>query len=179
MCIPAGAGLRWAGTGRRLVAVTPGTNRPGDTALGRVGGLGGCLCRRCSVSVPGERPVMASTICGAWRTLSCLSQLRCLPEIDGATVVLALGVLAALGSLTMLHYFWRGDARRWERLQPLVALVLLLSCCGSQRTPGWHVCGRLWLAPCFVVGDEHVLKGHATSAWPFLFAFKCAPNSTA
>lgn len=37
-----------------------------------------------------------------------------------------LGMLTALGSLTMLHYFWRGDARRWERLQPLVALALLL-----------------------------------------------------
>lgn len=38
----------------------------------------------------------------------------------------ALAAVAAIGCLTMLHYIWRGDARRWERLQPLVALVVLI-----------------------------------------------------
>jgi hypothetical protein len=38
----------------------------------------------------------------------------------------ALGVAGALSSLTLLHYHWRGDPARWERLQPLVALVMLV-----------------------------------------------------
>ena len=38
----------------------------------------------------------------------------------------ALGAAAALSSLTLLHYHWRGDPARWERLQPLVALVMLV-----------------------------------------------------
>lgn len=38
----------------------------------------------------------------------------------------AAGAVAAFGTLTLVHYLWRGDARRWERVQPLVALVLLM-----------------------------------------------------
>ena len=39
---------------------------------------------------------------------------------------LALGVVGAFGSLTLLHYSWRGDPARWELWQPLVALGLLV-----------------------------------------------------
>ncbi len=38
----------------------------------------------------------------------------------------ALGALVAFGSLTLLHFIWRGEPDRWERAQPALALVLLL-----------------------------------------------------
>lgn len=38
----------------------------------------------------------------------------------------AAGASIAFGTLTLVHYLWRGEVRRWERVQPLVALVLLL-----------------------------------------------------
>jgi len=38
----------------------------------------------------------------------------------------ASGALVAFGSLTLLHFIWRGEPDRWERLQPALALTLLL-----------------------------------------------------
>ena len=37
----------------------------------------------------------------------------------------AAGAAVAFGSLTLLHYLWRGDPDRWERLQPFIALAFL------------------------------------------------------
>ena len=38
----------------------------------------------------------------------------------------ATGALIAFGSLTLLHYTWRGSPEWWERWQPAIALLLLL-----------------------------------------------------
>ncbi len=38
----------------------------------------------------------------------------------------ATGALVAFGSLTLLHFVWRGKPDRWERMQPALALTLLL-----------------------------------------------------
>lgn len=37
----------------------------------------------------------------------------------------AAGICVAFGALTLLHHRWRGDARRWERAQPWLVLLLL------------------------------------------------------
>jgi hypothetical protein len=60
-----------------------------------------------------------------------------LPDGDQVGYIgVAAGAITAFGTLTLLHYLWHGDTQRWERIQPLLALLLLVILLG-MGTNAW------------------------------------------